>query len=67
MAVYICSIAMAVLQRFNEQTFNERSFSVRPGSSANACYSITAPFADDATFLIYLESQPLVTFGGGAT
>ena len=28
---------------------------------------ITAPFADDATFLIYLESQPLVTFGGGAT
>lgn len=52
---------------FFEQTFNKRSFSERPSSSANACYSITAPFADDATFLIYLESQPLVTFGGGAT
>lgn len=34
---------------------------------SEAGYSITAPFADDATFLIYLESQPLVTFGGGAT
>lgn len=34
---------------------------------SEAGYSITAPFADEATFLIYLESQPLVTFGGGAT
>lgn len=30
-------------------------------------YFITAPLADESTFLIYLASQPDVTLGGGAT
>ena len=30
-------------------------------------YFITAPLADESTFLMYLDSHPDVTLGGGAT